>query len=112
METVEWMAPKVVHILSKQHQMERKVFAVNPQTSYGPEDRGFESLIAHQNCGNSLNFHSFLLLSALFRVVQFCGIGLPQAVTHTRARSENHRRVPERKFPTAFAACFCMEVVT
>ena len=81
-------------------------------SGYGPEGRGFESLRAYQSHGNSTNFRGFVLISALFRAVRFWTIGLTQAATHTRARSGNYRRAPERKLPTVFAACFCMDVVT
>ena len=59
MESVRGVVRRAVNILSKQHQMGPKALAVNPQTSYGPEGRGFESLRAYQSHGNSLNFRGF-----------------------------------------------------
>ena len=47
MESVRGVVRRAVNILSKQHQMGPKALAVNPQTSYGPEGRGFESLRAY-----------------------------------------------------------------
>lgn len=42
------------------------MLAVNSQTSYGPEGRGFESLRAYQSHGNSTNFHGFVLVFDTF----------------------------------------------
>ena len=66
MESVEQAVRRAVNILGKQHQMEQKAFAVSPQTNYGPEGRGFESLRAYQNHGNSLNFRGFVLVIGTF----------------------------------------------
>ena len=49
MESVRGVVRRAVNILSKQHQMGPKALAVNPQTSYGPEGRGFESLRAYHD---------------------------------------------------------------
>ena len=46
-------------ILSGHRQTDQKASVSLPQTSYGPEGRGFESLRAYQNHGNSLNFRGF-----------------------------------------------------
>ena len=78
-------------------------------SGYGPEGRGFESLRAYQNHGNSLNFRGF--------VFDFCSF--PDGLI-LRYRSDPNRdpygslerKAPERKFPAAFAARFCMEAVT
>ena len=67
MESVRGVVRRAVNILSKQHQMGPKALAVNPQTSYGPEGRGFESLRAYQNHGNSLNFRGFVFVFYAFR---------------------------------------------
>ena len=66
MESVRGVVRRAVNILSKQHQMGPKALAVNPQTSYGPEGRGFESLRAYQSHGNSLNFRGFILIFCTF----------------------------------------------
>ena len=63
MESVEQAVRRAVNILGKQHQMEQKAFAVSPQTNYGPEGRGFESLRAYQNHGNSTNFCGFVFIT-------------------------------------------------
>ena len=66
MESVRGVVRRAVNILSKQHQMGPKALAVNPQTSYGPEGRGFESLRAYQSHGNSLDFRGFVLALCTF----------------------------------------------
>ena len=66
MESVRGVVRRAVNILSKQHQMGPKALAVNPQTSYGPEGRGFESLRAYQSHGNSLNFRGFVFVFTTF----------------------------------------------
>ncbi len=66
MESVRGVVRRAVNILSKQHQMGPKALAVNPQTSYGPESRGFESLRTYQSHGNSLNFRGFVYTFACF----------------------------------------------
>ena len=59
METVEQTAFQSAKILSGYHQTDWKASVSLPQTSYGPEGRGFESLRAYQNHGNLLNFRGF-----------------------------------------------------
>ena len=83
MESVRGVVRRAVNILSKQYQMGPKALVVNPQTSYGPEGRGFESLGAYQSRGNLMNFRGFVRFCALSWVVSFYGFGLTQAVTHT-----------------------------
>ena len=54
-----------------------------------------------------MNFRGFALVLcdfAIFRMVDFWGTRLTQAVTHMGTRSGNHRKAPERKLSTAFAA--------
>lgn len=66
MELTEWAAREAADILREQHQTGQKAPAMNLQTSYGPEGRGFESLRAYQNHGNSTNFRGFVLTFCAF----------------------------------------------
>ena len=60
------MVNKGLYQLNKQCQTRLKEAATIPQTSYGPEGRGFESLRAYQSHGNSLNFRGFVLVFITF----------------------------------------------
>ena len=60
------MVNKGLFQLNKQCQTRLKEAATIPQTSYGPEGRGFESLRAYQNHGNLLNFRGFVLILCTF----------------------------------------------
>ena len=66
METVEQTAFQSAKILSGYHQTDWKASVSLPQTSYGPEGRGFESLRAYQSHVNSLNFRGFVLILCAF----------------------------------------------
>ena len=66
METVEQTAFQSAKILSGYHQTDWKASVSLPQTSYGPEGRGFESLRAYQSHGNSLNFRGFVFVFTTF----------------------------------------------
>ncbi len=66
METVEQTAFQSAKILSGYHQTDWKASVSLPQTSYGPEGRGFESLRAYQSHGNSLDFRGFVLTICTF----------------------------------------------
>ena len=66
METVEQTAFQSAKILSGYHQTDWKASVSLPQTSYGPEGRGFESLRAYQSHGNSLNFRGFACVFCTF----------------------------------------------
>ena len=63
---MEQTAFQSTEIQSGPHQTDWKVFVSLPQTSYGPESRGFESLRVHQNRGNSLNFRGFVFAFTTF----------------------------------------------
>jgi len=65
-ELTEWAAREAADILREQHQTGQKAPAMNLQTSYGPEGRGFESLRAYQSHGNSLNFRGFVFVFTTF----------------------------------------------
>ena len=71
--------------------MERKAFAVCPQTSYGPEGRGFESLRAYQNHGNSTNFRGF--------VFDFCTFSGGSILWYRFDPSRDPYQSAERKSP-------------
>ena len=60
------MVNKGLFQLNKQCQTRLKEATTIPQTSYGPEVRGFESLRAYQNHGNSLNFRGFVIVLCTF----------------------------------------------
>ena len=60
------MVNKGLFQLNKQCQTRLKEATTIPQTSYGPEGRGFESLRAYQSHGNSLNFRGFVLVFITF----------------------------------------------
>ena len=60
------MVNKGLYQLNKQCQTRLKEATTIPQTSYGPEGRGFESLRAYQSHGNSLNFRGFVFVFTTF----------------------------------------------
>ena len=91
MESVRGVVRRAVNILSKQHQMGPKALAVNPQTSYGPEGRGFESLRAYQSHGNSLNFRGL--------VFAFCTFPGGSILRYRSDPSRDPYQISERKSP-------------
>ena len=60
------MVNKGLFQLNKQCQTRLKEATTIPQTSYGPEGRGFESLRAYQSHENSLDFRGFVLTICTF----------------------------------------------
>ena len=57
---MEWAVSKSIQFSNERHQTGLNGVNSIPQTSYGPEGRGFESLRAYQNHGNSTNFRGFV----------------------------------------------------
>ena len=60
------MVNERLYRLNKQCQTGLEEADTIPQTSYGPEGRGFESLRAYQSRGNSLNFRGFVFAFITF----------------------------------------------